>query len=358
MPRQTRDRPWVVIFILLSLLAHLLFVLAIVLISHFIPTPKMKTLPQQLTSTTLTIEPPPPLPPLAPQPHHRMFALTNPDDQAKHEIRPIESDNDSELKSQSTVARNPDSLMPDLVRKQQHSSAMEDAPNAPSKTPPRPGNPSSASPSQQQQKSQQQQQNKPSPQAQPQPQQAQQPSQTASKQTKPTPEKTPAPALVQQQLDPNGLPVLPPISAPTMAPASQHQDTPPASSVEEIAQDSHGALGHHGADSPAAMATALGKYKAKVYRTVGGRWYPAVDRQFQILPVGVVHIQFTIYKDGTVDTKVLEGGDGALQILCTISLDAIRNSAPFDPFSPAMIQELGGADSYTDDFTFSIYGGQ
>jgi outer membrane biosynthesis protein TonB len=356
MPRQSRDRPWVVIFILLSLLAHLLFVVAIVLISHFIPTPKFKSLPQQLTSTTLSLEqPPPPAPPPLPRPH--LFALTNPDD-AEHAIRPIESDNDAELKSQSTVARNPDSLMPDIVHKNEHASAMQDSPNAPSKTPPRPGNPSSSQ-SQQQQKTQQQQQtNKPSPQTQPLPQQAQQPSPTVSKQPKPTNAKTATPQLVQQQLDPNGLPVLPPISAPTMAPASEHQDTPPASSIPEIAQDSHGALGAHGADSPAAMATALGRYKAKVYRAVGSRWYPQVDKQFQILPVGVVHIQFTIYKDGTVDTKVLEGDNASLQILLTISLEAIRESAPFDPFPPAMIQELGGADSYTDDFTFSIYGGQ
>ena len=352
MPRQTRDRPWVVIFILLSLLAHLLFVLAIVLISHLVPTPKFKSLPQQLASTTLSLEQPPPPPP-APPPRPRMFALTNPDE-AKHAIRPLESDNDTELKSQSTVARDPNSLMPDLVRKQQHASAMEDAPNAPSKTPPRPGNPSSATQAQQQTKSQQQQ-NKPSPQTQPQPQQAQQPSPTASKQTKPTPEKKPAPALVQQQFDPNGLPVLPPISAPTMAPASQQADTPPASSVQEIAQDAHGALGTHGANNPAAMATEFGRYKAKVYRAVGSRWYPKVDKQFQILPVGVVHIQFTIYKDGTVDTKILEGDNASLQILQTISLDAIHEAAPFDPFTATMIKDVG--DSYTDDFTFSIYGG-
>jgi outer membrane biosynthesis protein TonB len=355
MPRQSRDRPWVVIFILFSLLAHLLFVVAIVLISHFIPTPKFKSLPQEIASTTLSLQPQPPPPPANPL-HPRMFALTNPDD-AKHAIRPIESDNDADLKSQSAVARNPDSLMPDIVRKNEHASAMQDAPNAPSKNPPRPGAPSSATGQQQQKTQSQQQQNKPSPQTQPQPQQAQQPSPTVSKQPKPTNAKTPTAQLVQQQLDPNGLPVLPPISAPTMAPASERQETPPASSVPEIADDAHGALGTHGDNSPAAMATAFGKYKAKVYRAVGSRWYPQVDKQFQILPVGIVHIQFTIHSDGTVDTKVLEGDNASLQILCTISLNAIRESAPFDPFPAAMIQELGGADSYTDDFTFSIYGG-
>jgi hypothetical protein len=349
MPRQTRERPWVIIFVLLSLLAHLLFVLTILVISHLIPTPKLKSPPQQITSLTLSLQqPPPPAPP-----HHRIFALSKPD-QSKPTQQPIESDNDSALHSQSTAARNPDSLMPDLVRKQEHASAMEDSPNAPSKTPPRPGNPSSATAAQQQQKTAQQNATKPSPQNQPTPQQAQQPSKTDSKQTKTTNQKTATPIIVQQQLDANGLPVLPPISAPTMAPASERQETPPASSEPEIAQDSHGALGTHGDTSPAAMATELGRYKAKVYRTVGGRWYPAVDRQFQILPVGVVHIQFTIHSDGSVDTKVLDGDNGSMQILLTISLEAIRESAPFDPFTPSMIKEVG--DSYTDDFSFSIYG--
>ena len=67
-----------------------------------------------------------------------------------------------------------------------------------------------------------------------------------------------------------------------------------------------------------------------------------------------MHIQFTIHSDGSVDTKVLEGNSGTLQLLLAISLNSIREAAPFDPFTDSMIQDIG--DSYTDDFTFSIYG--
>jgi hypothetical protein len=352
MPRKSRDRPWVVIFILLSLLAHLLFVVAIVVVSRFMPTPKLKD-NTQLSSVSLSLEqPPPPVPAIA-APPHRIFMPTSPDAEATHKITPIESDNDTRLRSKNQVARAPDSLMPDITAKREHPANMHDSPNAPSKAPPHPAQTSATAQQQQQQKPSPQQQTATQPQ--PQPAQAKQPSQTAAKQPTTTPEKTPVPKVAQVALDPNGLPVLPPIAAPTMAPASQRQEATPASSLPEVAQDVHGAVGSHGDDSAAAMATELGKYKAKVYRTVGSLWYHKVDQQFQVLPVGMVHIQFTIHQDGSVDTKVLDGNEGSLQILLSISLNSIRESAPFDPFTPSMIREVG--ESYTDDFTFSIYGG-
>lgn len=52
--------------------------------------------------------------------------------------------------------------------------------------------------------------------------------------------------------------------------------------------------------------------------------------------------------------KVLSGNTGDLQLLSTISQDAILKSAPYPPFTLSMIQQVG--DSYTDDVTFSIYG--
>ena len=139
-----------------------------------------------------------------------------------------------------------------------------------------------------------------------------------------------------------------------MAPASQRQEAQPAASNPEVEQDTHGSLGTHGDNSPAAMATELGRYKALVYRAVGSHWYPKVDKQFQLLPAGLVHVQFTIHKDGTVDTKVLEGNEADLQLLTSISLNSIREASPFPPFTDSMIRDVG--DSYTDDFTFSIYG--
>jgi hypothetical protein len=350
--RPSRQRSWLLIFLLSSLLAHLLFFLAIVVISFFLPKPQLKATPTD-TTVSLSIEPPPP--PVAatpPKPQH-IFMPTQADPDAKHKETLIESDNDTRLKSQSQTARLPDSIMPDVTAKPKHASDMSNAPNAPSKNPPAAAPPGAQS---QQQKTAKQspsptQQQPPNPstaqQAAPQPN-------SAAKQPQPDPSKTPT-KVQQPQLDANGLPILPPINAPTIAPRSQQQESMPASSVPQVAQNVHGAVGTHGDNSPEAMATELGRYKAKVYRAVGNRWYQKVDQQLQVLPVGVVHIQFTIHRDGSVETKVLSGDEGSMQLLLAVSLNSIREAAPFDPFSDAMVKQIG--DSYTDDFSFSIYGG-
>jgi hypothetical protein len=141
------------------------------------------------------------------------------------------------------------------------------------------------------------------------------------------------------------------------------QPLAPAAAQRQEAADIHGGLGRKGDNSPAAMATVLGKYKQKVYLAVGSYWYPKVDKSFQVLGVGVVHIQFTIHADGTVDTKVLDAGDNSMQTLLSISINSIREAAPYDKFDdwPGLREELikeqgGDGSSYTDDFTFSIYG--
>jgi hypothetical protein len=120
--------------------------------------------------------------------------------------------------------------------------------------------------------------------------------------------------------------------------------------------DMQGKAGISGAPSPEAMPTDFGKYKALVYQAVGTRWYPKVNNQFQLLGVGSVRIQYTIYSDGTVTTKVLDGGSSSMQMLLSISLNSITEAAPFPPFTPGMLKQLKGEDSYTDEFTFSVYG--
>ena len=345
-PERTRP-PWVMIFILLSLLAHLIFFLTLVLVSRFLPTPKLPA-DKPLTSVSLSLEQPPPsLVPPRPPPPKRPFLPTTPDPEAQHKQTLIESDNDTRLKSKSQQARTPDSLLPDVDVKQEHPANLHQSPNSPSKQTTQAAQAShSADPLQ-----------KPSPQpprpSQPQPNLSH-PSTVVTKEPAKNPTPQPVKQVPKQTLDPNGLPVLPRIEAPTMAPASQRQKAEPAFSTPEVAQSVHGALGTHGDTSPEAMATELGRYKAKVYRAVGSRWYPKVDKQFQLLPAGIVHIQFTIHKDGTVDTKVLEGNEADLQILLAISLNSIREASPFEPFTDSMIREVG--DSYTDDFSFSIYG--
>jgi outer membrane biosynthesis protein TonB len=334
--REPEDKTlkWVMIFILLSLLLHAILFTAIFLFSRYVPTPKLTTPePPKENKIALSLVPPP----------KPIFVPTEPQANVPHIKQPIESANDTRLQSQAKAAHAPTSIMPEVDGKKHapdmHNSPLVKAPKTPqpSTTPPTP-------------KAQPQ---KPSPTPEPQMAQQVQPRPMPPQPPKPAP---PKPTPPQPQVDPlTGLPVLAPISAPTMAPPNQVQPLAPAPSQQAVAGSQHGSLGRAGDTSPAAMASDLGKYKQYVYQVVGSYWYPAIDQSFSTIGVGAVHIRFTIHKDGTLsDVEVLDGDtDSSRTILRGISLNALRSPAPFKPFSPGMIKEVG--DSYTDDFSFSVY---
>jgi hypothetical protein len=339
--RESTTTKWVVIFVVLSLLAHVVIVAAIYLITHFLPAPKIKPLAPIPPTLKLSLMPAPAPPP------QRTFVTTPKDPNAKPKVVPIESANNANLKTKSQKARAPDSIMPDVVGKRLAPSLN----NTPKLTLPKPEI-SVAPPAPKQ----------PAPQKttppQPTPQKASstpRPPQPAPKPHPPTPPLKPV-----AQVDPiTGLPVI----APTMAPPNEASQQPAPPPLPAEAADSHGSVGMNGDNSPAAMATVLGRYKQKIYLAVGSRWYAKVDSIFQTQGVGMVHVQFTIHADGTVETKVLDGGDSSMQTLLSISINSIREAAPFDKFDDypglrdEIIKEQGGDGStYTSDFTFSIYG--
>jgi len=343
--RESTTPKWVMIFVLLSLLAHVVIITAILLITHFMPVPKI--VPPETPPPTLTLSPLPA--PVPAKPNKTVFIPTTPDANAKHKHQRVESANDTDLKSKSQKARAPESVMPDVNGKEHHSdlntSPNVQAPQTPqvSSTPPTP---------------RQARPEKPTP-PQPKPQQGKTtPAQSKPKPPPPTPPKKAAP-----EVDENGLPVLPPLSVPTMAPPNQAaQPLAPAPSQPQQATSVHGSLGRPGDNSPAAMATVLGKYKQKIYLAVGSRWYPKVDKSLQLLGVGTVHVQYTIHSDGTVETKVLDGGNSTMQMLLSLSINSILEAAPYDKFDdyPGLREEIikeqgGDGSSYTDDFTFSVY---
>jgi outer membrane biosynthesis protein TonB len=348
-PESTTTK-WVAIFVLLSLLVHAIILAIILLITVFMPVPKVEPIEPETNDVTLSVVPPPAVP--KPQPK-TIFVPTQPEANAPHKQQPIVSANDHDLTSNAQVAKAPDSLMPEvdgrLHNADLNTSPLIKAPETPqpSTTPPTP---------------KQTKPDKPTP-PQPKPQQApQKPPQPPQPNPKPAPPNPPKP---RPTVDPDtGLPVLPPLAVATMAPPdASAQPLAPAPSLQQQAGNVPGALGRRGDNSPAAMATVLGKYKQKVYLAVGSRWYPKANNALQILGVGVVHIQFTIYQDGTVTTKVLDAGDSTMQTLLSLSLNSIRESAPFDKFDDypglrdELIKEQGGdGTSYTDDYTFTIYG--
>lgn len=340
MPYEEREQStfkWVMLFVLISLLVHAIIFLVILLLTQIMPAPKLDVPPAPPPEVTLSLQAAP-----APPPPQHIFMPTAPQPNAPKRDTLVESDNDTQLASHSKTNR-ADSIMPDVVAKTNHSSQLENSPNSPTKQQ-QPATPTPPAPQPEQPKPPQ-----PTP-PQPKPTPQQPPKPPEPKPPKPSP-----PQVTKNQVDPiTGLPVLPPIDAPTLEPQStQPKSAVPPRTVQSVATDISGRAGISGAPTPDAMATELGKYKAMVYARVGSHWYPKVDNQIQILPVGMVKIQYTIYADGTVQTKLLEGGN--LQLLYAISENSIVESALFPAFTPKMIKEIG-TDHYTDYFSFSVYG--
>jgi outer membrane biosynthesis protein TonB len=333
-PESTSTK-WILIFVMSSLIAHAIIIAAILLITVFMPPPKLATVKPD-TSVTLELAAPPPPPPL----QHPQFIPTNPAANVPHKQQLIESANDRTLTSTARKATKPDSVMPE-VNGHPHSTSLNDsqlvqAPPTPrpSTTPPRP----------------KQDKTKPTP-TPPKPQQG---TQAPSPQmAKPQPRPPQKPVAQPPQVDPlTGLPVLPPLNVPTMAPPDSSAPTTAAPSPEQIAASVHGAISGSGDNSPAAMATDLGKYKQYLYAVVGSYWYPDVKNSMSLISVGVVRIRATIHSDGRItDVTVLEGDN--LEILRGISRHALVAPAPYKPFSDALIKQVG--ENYTDEFSFTIY---
>lgn len=354
---------WVIVFALLSLLAHIIIIAVILLITIYMPPPPVHVPPPDNT-VNLTLEQAPPQPKQQSKP---LFLNTNPDKTAKPDQNtPIQSNNDTSLKSESKAPRKQDAPLPDVTGKKDHSLDLNTTPLSPSQKPQQ-ANPTPPTPKQDQPKPPTPQQPTQQPQAQkPQPQ----PVKPTPKPPEQTPPKPPQPQPSKNTVDPaTGLPVLPPIDAPTLAPQTQPTQTPqtqrpataaPPPSFQVDKSDIAGSAAAQGANSAATRASELGRYKAKVYRAVGSHWYEKVAKSQSLLSVGRVHIQFTIYADGSVTTKVLDPGNSTLQMLLSLSLNSITDAAPYDPFTDTLRQELikeqgGDGSSYTDDFWFSVY---
>jgi hypothetical protein len=349
-------KAWLIALIICSLLLHVLVLLAIIFVGRHMPKAPELAKDTPPPEVTLSLVPPLPPPPL----QKPDFIPTEPQQGTPPQQAPLISDHDAILKSRNQKSRAPDEPLPDVTGHKDHSLDLHS--QAPSKlsksqqpTPPAP------------EKQQQQAQKNAA-----QPKEAPKTATFDPSAIHPTdnPEKTHGDATVKdkpsdQEIDPDGLPVLPPIPAPTLAqqtpqtqpiPQIQRQASPQAVPSFAVYQsDVTGQAGAPGDNSPAAMATDLGRYKAKVYRAVGARWYEKVNSQIQVLGVGTVHITYTIYSDGhMVITGDPDGGNPSLMLLHSISVNSMREAAPFDAFSDKLKKEVG--DSYTDDFSFSIYG--
>jgi hypothetical protein len=99
--------------------------------------------------------------------------------------------------------------------------------------------------------------------------------------------------------------------------------------------------------------TIMGRYKAKLYRAIGSRWYIYVQQDPGLLTIGTVRIKFKVNKNGTItDIQIIQGGDsGALLAISRRSIMEV--SGQIEPFPKQMQEQIG--DSYDEEVSFSIY---
>jgi hypothetical protein len=189
-----------------------------------------------------------------------------------------------------------------------------------------------------------------SPQAQPRPPQPQ----TNPASTSPTtPEKPTAGDLPLYRTNPQSTD--PTTKPDNNTPANPSKLTPPPSNVGfgKVRTAGEGGRVQTGLPSPEATATALGKYKARMFNAIGSRWYLKVEELMQTLQVSTIRIRFTVTADGVIkDLTVLNKTDRA-QALETVSVSSIRDAGPLPPFPAKLKQEIG--DSFEEEVSFGIY---
>ncbi|MEM6885221.1 MAG: hypothetical protein AAF571_09330 [Verrucomicrobiota bacterium] len=101
-----------------------------------------------------------------------------------------------------------------------------------------------------------------------------------------------------------------------------------------------------------AEQTELGRYKEKLYRAVGSRWYHYVEDSSGLISIGMVKIRFYVRADGIFEKLEITEGDGTSQ-LHAISRRAIMiNSGQLEPFSESMKAQLG--EGYWEEISFTI----
>lgn len=147
-------------------------------------------------------------------------------------------------------------------------------------------------------------------------------------------------------------PVAPP-SPPT--PVTRQIETPtPASTFtmdrRRTAIQGGAALG--GDSSVASQESILGRYKSKLYRAIGSRWYIYVQNRMSLLSVGQVKIRFFVRSNGVIEETKFTDGDST-SVLGTLSERAILDVGKMEPFPNDLKQRLG--DGYWEEITFNIY---
>jgi hypothetical protein len=145
---------------------------------------------------------------------------------------------------------------------------------------------------------------------------------------------------------------------PTANPKTQTENKPaqnasPMSFARDKSQISGSKNSEKGENSPESKATDLGRYKSKVYRSIGSRWYHLIDQQMSLLGVGYVKIKFFVQANGVIREIQVAEDSGHTEILEKICIRSVRDSGPFEPFTDSLKQQLG--EGFWEEITFTVY---
>lgn len=142
-------------------------------------------------------------------------------------------------------------------------------------------------------------------------------------------------------------------STPKIEDSPTSENSPPASfSADRRASTMQGSAPIGPSSSIASQESELGRYKAKLYRAIGSRWYLYVDQQKAFVEIGRVHLRFYVRADGTIDPPQATTGNSN-SVLTALSIRSVADVGTLEPFSDTLREQLG--EGYWEEVTFTIY---
>ena len=328
------------VFLGVSLLLHLLLLLLIFsgLLAHLRFEPAPPDAPRTVTLTLIPAHPPPPPPP--DQDPERLFVDTAGLRQVQetNPQTPFESEHTTRATTQ--MPGQPDSILPAQTGEDRSGLEFFDS----EYTPESPTEPSAAA---------QPQQASPAADARPEQEAVEQPQE---RMVPPAPRlhsdgtrtaaREPREKQEQQERRDPSQPV-------TEQEKSEREQTPMAFSAHRRATNIEGGGAQADETSIAARESTMGRYRSRLRRAIGSRWYAYVQDDASRIGLGTVRLRFYIRSDGVItDVQVVEGPNYS-QLLAVSRRSVMEVSGQLESFPESMRVQVG--DGYYEEISFTIY---
>lgn len=136
-------------------------------------------------------------------------------------------------------------------------------------------------------------------------------------------------------------------------PSPPSRPQPPGFQPQERVTRLTGGITNRGPASMNAVATPLGRYKKQLSDAIGSRWYYYIQDMLDLVNVGTVQLRFVVNSDGKVGgVKVLQNSSN--ESLASCSVRAIIE-AEIPPIPKDIVQTLAG-NRLEVDYSFTIIG--